>query len=52
MRDSGSGKSGVTIGTRLAADQAAFLDLPAVPYELCEKRPGWVRSVALVRYRK
>lgn len=38
------------IGTRLTADRAAFLDLPAVPYEPCEKRPGrsarcrwWVR---------
>ena len=27
-----------TIGTRLAADQAAFLDLPAVPYAPCERR--------------
>ena len=40
-----------TIGTRLAADQAAFLDLPAVPYEPCEKRPGRVSSLSLVRYR-
>ena len=39
------------IGTRLAADQAAFLDLPAVPYEPCEKRPGRVSSLSLVRYR-
>jgi transposase len=40
-----------TIGTRLAADQAAFLDLPALPYEPCEKRPGRVSSLSLVRYR-
>jgi hypothetical protein len=31
-----------TIGSHLAADQAAFFDLPAVPYEPCEKRPGRV----------
>ena len=40
-----------TIRARLAADQAAFLDLPAVPYEPCEKRPGRVSSLSLVRYR-
>ena len=28
-----------TIGSRLAADQEAFLDLPAVPYQPCETRP-------------
>ena len=39
------------IGTRLAADQAAFLDLPAVPYEPCDRRPGRVSSLSLVRYR-
>jgi len=40
-----------TIGARLAADRAAFLDLPAVPYEPCDKRPGRVSSLSLVRYR-
>jgi transposase len=40
-----------TIGARLAGDQAALLELPAVPYEPCDQRPGRVSSLSLVRYR-
>ena len=40
-----------TIGERLDGDRAALLDLPAVPYEPCDKRPGRVSSLSLVRYR-
>jgi hypothetical protein len=40
-----------TIGERLAADRAAFADLPATPFDACDKRPGKVSSQALVRYR-
>ena len=40
-----------TIGARLARDQACFHDLPVSPYDACEKRPGRVNSLSLVRYR-
>jgi hypothetical protein len=40
-----------TIGERLARDLAAFHDLPAAPYDACEKRSGRVSSLSLVRYR-
>jgi transposase len=40
-----------TIGERLVRDRAAFLPLPATPYEACEKRAARVSSLALVRYR-
>ena len=40
-----------TIGERLVRDLAAFHDLPAAPYDSCEKRPGRVSSLSLVRYR-
>jgi transposase len=40
-----------TIGERLARDRAAFLPLPATPYEACEKRAARVSSLSLVRYR-
>jgi hypothetical protein len=40
-----------TIGERLAADRAAFADLPPTPFDACDKRPGKVSSQALVRYR-
>jgi transposase len=40
-----------SIGERLASDCAAFMDLPATPFEACDKRPGRVTSQALVRYR-
>lgn len=50
-RDERAGRHGETIGARLAADLAAFRDLPAVPLEPCEKRAARVSSTALVRYR-
>ncbi len=40
-----------TIGERLVRDRAAFLPLPAIPYEACEKRAARVSSLSLVRYR-
>jgi len=40
-----------TIGERFERDRAAFLSLPAAPYEACEKVSARVSSLALVRYR-
>ena len=40
-----------TIGARLARDQACLHDLPAAPDDACEKQPGRVSSLSLVRYR-
>src|SRR6202035_2413220 len=40
-----------TIGERLARDREAFLGLPPAPYDACEKKPAWVSSLSLVRYR-
>jgi transposase len=40
-----------TIGERLVRDLAAFHGLPPAPYDACEKRPGRVSSLSLVRYR-
>ena len=40
-----------TIGERFERDRAAFLTLPAAPYEACEKVPARVSSLALVRYK-
>jgi transposase len=40
-----------TIGERLVRDQAAFLALPAKPYDACEIVPTRVNSQSLVRYR-
>jgi len=40
-----------TIGERLKRDIVAFQDLPAVAYDACDKRPGRVSSLSLVRYR-
>jgi transposase len=40
-----------TIGERLARDLACFHDLPASPYDACDKQPGRVSSLSLVRYR-
>ncbi len=37
--------------TALMADLEALRRLPAVPFEACERRAGWVSSTALVRYR-
>ena len=40
-----------TIGERLVRDLAAFQDLPATPYDACEKKGGRVNSSSPVRYR-
>lgn len=40
-----------TIAERLEKDRAAFMELPAVPFDACDQRPGRVSSQALVRYR-
>src|SRR5208282_4096617 len=40
-----------TIGERLARDLACFHDLPGSPYDACDKQPGRVSSLSLVRYR-
>jgi len=39
------------IGERLVRDRAVLQDLPPVPYEPCDRRPGRVSSLSLVRYR-
>lgn len=41
----------MSIGGRMAADRAAFQDLPPTPFDACDKRPGRVTSQALVRYK-
>ena len=40
-----------TIGQRMERDLEALLHLSAVHYDACEKQPGWVSSLSLVRYR-
>ncbi len=40
-----------TIAERLETDRAAFLELPAYPFEACDRRSGQATSQALVRYR-
>src|SRR5450631_559433 len=40
-----------TIGERFERDHAAMLQLPAAPYEACDKIAGRVSSLSLVRYR-
>jgi len=40
-----------TIGERFKRDRAAFLPLPAAPYEACDQVATRVSSLALVRYR-
>ena len=40
-----------TIGTRLARDQACLHDLPPTSYDACDKQPGRVSSLSLVRHR-
>ncbi len=40
-----------TIGERFERDRQAFLPLPAVPYEACDKHTTRVTSLSLVRYR-
>ena len=39
------------IGERLERDWAALLSLPATPYDACDRRPGRVTSLSLVRYK-
>ena len=50
-RPHGCGATGEAIGERLARDREALLPLPPAPYDACDKRPGRVRSLSLVRYR-
>ncbi len=40
-----------TIGERLERDRAVLQRLPATTYDACDKRPGRVSSLSLVRYR-
>jgi len=40
-----------TIAERMARDRAVFLPLPPAPYDACDKRPGRVSSLSLVRYK-
>ena len=40
-----------TIGERLVRDRQAFMALPPVPYEPCDRRPGGVTSLSLARYK-
>jgi transposase len=40
-----------TIGERLGRDREALLEGPPVPYEPCDRCPGRVSSLSLVRYR-
>ena len=40
-----------TIGERLERDRAVLQRLPATAYDACDKRPGRVSSLSLVRYR-
>ena len=40
-----------TIGERLERDSKEFQRLPSVPYDACDRRPGWVSSLSLVRYK-
>src|SRR3546814_20047928 len=40
-----------TIAARLVRDRAAFLPLPAAAYDACDKRPGRVSPLPLVRDR-
>jgi transposase len=41
-----------TIGERLVRDLAALQVRPPVPYEACDRRPGRVSSLSLVRYER
>ena len=40
-----------TIGQRMERDLDALLPLASVPYDACDKQPGRVSSLSLVRYR-
>ena len=39
-----------TVGERLERDRAVLQRLPAIAYDACDKRPGRVSSLSLVRY--
>ena len=39
-----------TVGERLEGDRTALQRLPAIAYDACDKRPGRVSSLSLVRY--
>jgi hypothetical protein len=41
-----------SIGERLERDLAALLPRPALPFDACDRRPGRVSSLALVRYER
>ena len=45
------GHDGQTIGERMESDLAAFQKPLPAPYDACEKKPGRVNSLSLVRYR-
>ncbi len=45
------GANGANIGARLEADRVAFMDLAVTPFDACDKRPGRVSSLSLVRYK-
>jgi transposase len=40
-----------TIAERLERDRVAFLPLPVTPYDACDRCPGRVSSLSLVRYK-
>ena len=40
-----------TIGQRMEQDLYALLPLPSVPYDACDRQPGRVSSLSLVRYK-
>ena len=40
-----------SIGQRMERDLEALLPLPSVPYDACDRQPGRVSSLSLVRYR-
>jgi transposase len=40
-----------TIAERLERDSSAFLALPPMPYEACDRQPSRVTSLSLVRYK-
>ncbi len=44
------GAEGASIADRLATDQTAFMALPAMPFDACQKRGGRVSSQALVSW--
>ena len=51
LADQLRGHEGRTIGERLEDDLSAFQKPLPAPYDACDKRPGGVSSLSLVRYR-